>query len=102
MFQKILNVIVEEFWVFLTEQNCREADAICVKLRDFATEGVLQASVKSDLSDLKSQQEELRLLKDRLRKEIGDRVEKIINECERLIKSADKQADTSEIVSLFL
>uniref|UniRef100_A0A0N5AJF6 GAR domain-containing protein n=1 Tax=Syphacia muris TaxID=451379 RepID=A0A0N5AJF6_9BILA len=74
-----------------------EVGDICRELEDMSQCDILQKPIKPDLANLKGHQEEIRSFKDKLRKEIGGRVEKSIGDCDKLLKSADKQANVSEI-----
>uniref|UniRef100_A0A915B3J8 Microtubule-actin cross-linking factor 1 n=1 Tax=Parascaris univalens TaxID=6257 RepID=A0A915B3J8_PARUN len=74
----------------------KEIKATCADLDELMGDQTVEEHVGSELGELRAQQENLRLFRDKLRP-VGQRVEQAIANCENLIRSADKNVNTAPL-----
>ncbi|KHN76670.1 Dystonin [Toxocara canis] len=74
----------------------KEIRATCADLDELMGDETVQEPVKSELSELRAQQEKVRIFRDKVRP-LGQRVEQAITNCENMIKCADKNVNTASL-----
>lgn len=75
-----------------------DIDAICGDINDLLSDEMLLGPIKTDINELRSQQESLRQFREKKIRSVGERVQSITDNCENLMKSAEPQVNVGSLV----